>query len=568
MGIAADVAIIVVAGLIGGALAQALRQPLILGYILAGVLVGPYTGGVTVADVHDIELLAELGVALLLFTLGLELSIKDLRPVRWIALVGTPLQILLCMGLGAGIAALLGLGLGGAQSLWFGAMIALSSTMVTLKTLQHQGLMGTLSSRVMIGMLLVQDLIFVPMIIILPRLTDLQGSGATLLRVALVAALFLAGMLLLGTRWIPRLLAWVARSNSRELFLLFHVAIALGLAYATYLAGLSFALGAFVAGIVLSESPYSHQALGDMIPLRDLFGLIFFASAGMLFDPGFLLENLALVLQVVALVALGKGLVLSLLARLMGYHSVIPLAVGLTLFQVGEFSFVLARVGLQSGSISQELYSLVLVTAVISMALTPLAASATAPIYARVRSRRPEQEPLSANLPEQGLQEHVILAGCGRAGWLLAEALREAEIDFVAIELDHRAFDRAVEAGFPVLFGDARSHAVLEAAGLQRARLLVSTVPAPEVNRAIMSHQGADGEGPSIILRATSIAELERLQADPRALAVVQPELEAGLAMLRLTLEQCDFEAATVLDYVEDSQRRQGYLGRIGSGAL
>ncbi len=566
MGIAADIVIIVVAGLTGGALAKALRQPLMLGYILAGILVGPFTGGVTVVEVHDIELLAEIGVALLLFALGLELSIKELRPVRWIAIIGTPLQVLLCLLLAGLISRLLGLDWGLAETLWFGAVIALSSTMVTLKTLEHYGLLGTLSSRVMIGMLLVQDLLFVPMIIVLPQLSNLQGSSAALLRVALLAVLFLSTMFVLGTRWIPRLMAWVARSNSRELFLLFNVAIALGLAYTTYLFGLSFAFGAFVAGIVLSESPYSHQALGDLIPLRDLFGLLFFASAGMLFDPAFLLDNLSLVIMAVLLVAVGKGMILALLVRLMGYHSVIPLAVGLTLFQVGEFSFVLARVGVQSDSISSDLYNLILATAVISMALTPLVASTISPIYSRILSRRPERPPISANLPERSVTGHVIVAGFGRAGGLLAKALHEAHLDFVIVELDHRAFDRALEAGYPVVYGDANNEAVLKAAGLQGASLLVSTVPAADSSRRILAAAtGSDG-GPTVILRATNAEELQSMQAEPQVLAVIQPELEAGLTMLRLTLEHSGLDAAAVHALTERSQYRRAYLPRIGTG--
>src|SRR3990172_174598 len=248
MGIAADISIIVVAGLIVGLIAQQLKQPLILGYILAGVLVGPYTGGVTVAKIHDIELLAEIGVALLLFALGLEFSLKELKPVRHIALFGTPIQILLTIAYGFGIGRFLGLNQ--LHSLWFGALISLSSTMVILKTLMSQGRLGTLSSRVMIGMLIVQDLAIVPMMIILPQLNKPESSLPLLGIAALRAALFLTVMILLGTRIIPRLMRYITRWNSRELFLLAVTAIGLGVGYATYLFGLSFAFGAFVAGLV------------------------------------------------------------------------------------------------------------------------------------------------------------------------------------------------------------------------------------------------------------------------------------------------------------------------------
>lgn len=289
MGIAADIVIIVVAALFGAIIAQKLRQPLIIGYIAAGVVVGPYTGGITITDLHEIELLSEIGVALLLFALGLEFSFRELKPVRSIALIGTPIQILLSMAYGFGIGQFFGWSI--THSLWFGGFIALSSTMITLKTLMNEGWMGTLSSRVMIGMLLVQDLAVVPLMIILPQFS-VPSAGLPLIGMAVAkSALFLLLMYFIGTRLLPWLLAYIAQWNSRELFILAITALGLGIGYATYLFGLSFAFGAFVAGMVLSESDYGHQALSDIIPLRDIFGLLFFTSIGMLLDLNFLLAN-------------------------------------------------------------------------------------------------------------------------------------------------------------------------------------------------------------------------------------------------------------------------------------
>ncbi|MCI0494791.1 cation:proton antiporter, partial [candidate division KSB1 bacterium] len=286
MGIAGDIIIIVIAALIGGMIARLLKQPLIIGYILAGVVIGPHMGIITVSNIHDIELLAEIGVALLLFAIGLEFSFRKLKPVRKIALIGTPLQLMLTIGLGFAIGKLFGFDW--QKSIWLGALISISSTMVTLKTLMSQGWLGTLSSRVMIGMLIIQDLAIVPMMIILPQINN-PGTGLPLLGMAVVkAAIFIVLMVLLGTKVLPFLLKRIARWNSRELFLLFITALGLGVGYGTYLFGLSFAFGAFVAGMVLSESDYGHQALSDIIPLRDIFGLLFFTSVGMLLDPNFL----------------------------------------------------------------------------------------------------------------------------------------------------------------------------------------------------------------------------------------------------------------------------------------
>ncbi len=533
MGITADIAIIVVAGLMGALIMQQLRQPLILGYILAGVVVGPFTGGITVGEIHDIELLAEIGVALLLFALGLEFSLKELQPVRNIALFGTPIQMLLSIGLGIGIGQILGWDW--LPSIWFGSVIGLSSTMVILKTLMSQGRLGTLSSRVMIGMLIVQDLIVVPLMIILPQLTDLSEGLPVLGWAAVKGVLFLAVMLFIGTRVLPRLIAYIAGWNSRELFLLAITAIGLGIGYATFLVGLSFALGAFIAGMVLSESDYGHQALSDIIPLRDLFGLLFFVSVGMLLDPMFLWENWPTILLVVLLVAVGKGLIFGGMSRIFGYSNVIPMAVGLGLFQVGEFSFVLARVGLSTGSIDESLYGLILTTAIVTMFLTPFISGLTTPFYAHLQQRQ-QREPLQTiNLPSRGLANHVVIAGGGRVGSHVAQILQQLDLAFVIIELDNYRVEAAKAAGFPVIYGDAGQEVVLEAAHISSARLLLITTPDMIVTQSIIKHVQQLNQAVHIVARAGSIEQMRRLH-EMGVYEVVQPELEAGLEITRQAL--------------------------------
>jgi CPA2 family monovalent cation:H+ antiporter-2 len=544
-----------VAALIGGLIAQRLKQPLILGYILAGILVGPYTGGITVGDVHDLELLAEIGVALLLFALGIEFSLQELQPVRRIALLGTPIQMLLTILVGFAIGRLLGWEW--AASLWFGALIALSSTMVILKTLMGQGRMGTLSSRVMIGMLIVQDLAVVPLMIILPQLNNLEAGVPILLLAALKAALFLAAMIFVGTRVLPRLMRYIAQWNSRELFLLSVTAIGLGIGYATYLFGLSFAFGAFVAGMVLSESDYSHQALGDVIPLRDLFSMLFFASVGMLLDPVFLLENLLTILLVVLTVAIVKGVIFALLAFAFGYGNIVPFAVGLGLFQVGEFSFVLARVGLSSNSISADLYSLVLTTAIITMILTPFASRAAEPLYA-LRKRWFRHEPLSTiNLPQEGLKEHVVIVGSGRVGYYVAHVLQQMALAFVILELDQRRFDQAKEAGMPVIYGDASQPVVLETAEIEHARLFIITTPPIATTQSIVRQVRLVAPDLHIVARVSSIEEMEALH-QLGVYEVVQPEFEASLEITRQALLHLNV-STTEIQYLTDNVRRELY---------
>jgi CPA2 family monovalent cation:H+ antiporter-2 len=320
-------------------------------------------------------------------------------------------------------------------SLWLGSIISLSSTMVLLKTLMNQGRLGTLSSRVMIGMLIVQDLAVVPLMIILPQLNNPE-TGLPILGYAVIKAIIFLLLMVFGGTWaIPRLMAYIAKWNSRELFLLAITAIGLGVGYATYLFGLSFAFGAFVAGMVLSESDYSHQALSDIIPLRDLFGMLFFVSVGMLLDPAFLIHNFGLVMLVVTVVAVGKGLIFGGVARLFGYGNVVPIAVGLGLFQVGEFSFVLARVGLSSHSLSQDAYALILTTAIMTMVLTPVISGLTAPLYSAWKQRFKSEPLQTINIPQTGLHGHVVIAGGGRIGQHIGQILQQLGFPFVIIEL-------------------------------------------------------------------------------------------------------------------------------------
>lgn len=533
MGITADIAIIIIAALLGGIIAQLLRQPLILGYILAGVVVGPYTGGITVTEIHNIELLAEIGVALLLFALGLEFSLQELNPVRKVALIGTPIQMVLTIAFGFAIGRLFGFE--NISSLWIGAIISLSSTMIILKTMMSRGLIGTLSSRVMIGMLIVQDLAVIPLIIILPQLSNPETGLPLVGWAVLKAAGFLFLMVVIGTRIIPAVMVYIASWGSRELFLLSVTAIGLGVGYATYLAGLSFAFGAFAAGMVLSESDYSHQALSDIIPLRDIFGLLFFVSIGMLLNLDFLGAHLTTVLLMVLLIMVGKGLIFGTLVRFFGYRNVIPLAVGLGLFQIGEFSFVLARTGLATKSISPDLYSLMLSTAVITMILTPFISRLTAPLYA-FRKKRFKSEPIQTlNMPRSGLHDHVTIAGAGRVGTYVARVLQNLKIKFVLIEIDSHQVNRLKKERLPLIYGDSSQTVLLEAAGIAQARLLIITTPSIAISRAIVENSRRVNPKIQIITRAENreiMMALHQLGVNE----IVQPQFEAGLEITRLAL--------------------------------
>jgi CPA2 family monovalent cation:H+ antiporter-2 len=549
-----DLTLVLAAALVGGFAAYRIGQPLIVGYVLAGVVIGPFTGGLTVAHVEGIEQLAELGVALLLFSLGLEVSFRDLIPVRLVALAGGSIQLVLTMALGIGLAG--ALGWSWQPALWFGALIALSSTMVALKTLQAQGRLGTLSSRVMLGLLVVQDLAVVPLMIVLPALSDPAGGPTRVIVATGRAIVLLALTVVIATQVVPRLMAVVARWNSHELFLLATTTVALGVGFAAHSFGLSLALGAFIAGVVVNESEYAHQALSDVIPLRDLFGMLFFVSVGMLLDPMLVWRQLGMLAIVVPAVIVGKAAIFSVVVRAFGYRRVVPLAVGLTLFQVGEFAFVLARVGLVTRAISADLYALVLNTTVATMALTPVISGTTSWIYERF-GRRTDQPLDTANIPETGMADHVVVAGAGRVGRTVADALAGSKLPCVLVELDDRRFQHARADGLAVVYGDASQAVVLEAANLRTACVVIVTVPAYSDVRAIVHTARTLKSDIAIIARADGPDAVRGLYA-LGVEEVTSPEFEAAIEMTRGALAHLHRPPDEILS-VANTIRRQRY---------
>lgn len=535
MGIASDFVLIVIAGLVGGVVARALRLPLLVGYVAAGILVGPNTAGPTVVQVDDIELLAEIGVALLLFSLGLELSFRDLRPVRRVALIGGPIQIVGTCALGA-LAAAKWLNMQASEAIWFGAMVSVSSTAVVLKMLSAAGVTSTLASRVMIGILVVQDLAVVPMLVVLPQLGDADRLFGNLTRAIGVAAAILAAVVLLGTWLLPKFLRLVLRWSSRELFLVSVVAIGVGVGYATQSAGLSFALGAFVAGLVLSESEFSHQALSDVVPIRDIFGLLFFVSVGMLLDPAYALSHAGQIAGVVLATFLGKSLILGALARAFGYVNMAPWIIGLGLSQIGEFSFVLARSGLTSGLLSKPTYDLALTCTVVTMALSPVVANLALPLGRAWRSRRkPVQSPRPIALPADVPRGHAVVAGYGRTGKAAGRVLQRAGIPLIVVELSHAVFNESAEDGLAGIWGDITSEQILNAAHIESARILLLTVPDQSTIHMAVERARRINANLTIIARAVvadHVLELRKLSVD----TVIQPEFEGGVEMVRQAL--------------------------------
>jgi CPA2 family monovalent cation:H+ antiporter-2 len=408
----------------------------------------------------------------------------------------------------------------------------------------------------MVGMLIVQDLAVVPMIIILPELRDPERGLPVLAMAVLRAAVFLAFMIYGGPWLIPAILHRIAMWGSRELFIIALMALGVGIGYISYLFGLSFAFGAFVAGMVLSESDYSHQALSEIVPLRDVFGMLFFVSVGMLLDIEFLAEHLASVLSAAGLVFLLKVAIFAAITRLFGYGNGAPLTLGLAMFQVGEFAFVLARVGVSRQAVSSDLFSFILSVALITMILTPFVMRASQPI-SEWFERRGKARPELLQALDAGFQEHIIIAGFGRVGCYTADVLKRLGFPCVIIELDHYAMDRARAAALPVVYGDAGSPVVLEAAGIHKARLLLITVPAAADVQLIVQRARSLNPAMHIVARAHHLAQMEAL----RAMGVnelVQPESEAGLEIVRQALAHFNIPAVQI-QLLTDSVRRELY---------
>jgi CPA2 family monovalent cation:H+ antiporter-2 len=552
MGIATDLIIVVLAGLLGGLAARRLNQPLILGYILAGIVVGPYTGGITLSDVDQIENLAEIGVALLLFSLGLEFSLRSILPIKAVALGGTGIQIALTVGLGWGIGRFMGWET--VPSLWFSVAVVSSSTAVILKTLASRGQLGTLSSRVMLGMSIVQDILVIPLMVLLANLNSTGFSTVGILLPVVKVVLFVAVMFYIGARYIPLVLKAVSNWESRELFLLTVTAIGLGIGYLTFLFDLSFAFGAFMAGLVLSESDYGRRALSDLVPVRDIFGLLFFVTIGMLLDPFFLASRVGTVLGLFAAAVLGKGLILAAVTRLFGYGRIIPLAVLFGMIPVSEIAFIVLQEAIDSGAIGQELYALSLNTVIVSMILGPIISGLTAPVYSFTLKLRKPSEIRSVNVPESGLRDHVILAGGGPFARSMAAILAGLGIPHVILEPLHDSFLKGKAAGLTLILGNPAQDVILETASPEHARLCVVTAQdSLDAMDIIGSLRRRNKEG--TILALSLSGEHLPFMKKHAVLEIIRPDIEAGLEMARQVLLHLDYPATAVQNELNAMRR-------------
>ena len=536
----------------GGFLARKMRMPPVVGYLVAGVAIGPFTPGF-IADASLASQLAEIGVILLMFGVGLHFSIKDLLAVRHIAVPGALTQVTVATAVGTGVA--LSWGWSPAASLVLGLTLSCASTVVLLRALEERNALASVNGHIAVGWLVVEDLVMVLALVVLPAMTgplgaDAHGLAARLaggsIGLALVLTLaklgvFIAFVLLVGKRVVPWTLERVARTGSRELFTLAVLALALGIAYGSAeLFGVSFALGAFFAGVVLSESDFSHQAAADSLPLKDAFAVLFFVSVGMLFDPTILVRDPLAVVAVVLVIVFGKSMAAFGIVLIFGYPVATALIISASLAQIGEFSFILAGLGVVFGVFPPEGRDLVICGALFSIIFNPLAFAAVDPLVNWLRARpwllswleRPQNR--LATIPELGtggsLQSHAIIVGYGRVGRLIAEALKALELPFVVIEEDRRRVEELRKRGIAAVYGDATAAGVLDAAGVNRAHLLIIAAPRGFQTQRILDIAWQANTGIDTAVRAHSIGELGLLEGQNVGIAIMgERELALGL---------------------------------------
>ena len=491
-----------------------LRVPAVVGFLLTGILVGPYGLGLIKA-LHEVEILAEIGVVLLLFTIGIEFSLQKMLQIKRSVLLGGALQVgITCL---AALLVARHLGQPPGEAVFIGFLFALSSTAIVLRLIQERAEVDSPHGSTTLGILIFQDVIIVPMILVTPLLAGTGGGSGVSALLMVAQGVGIIALVLVSTKWVvPWVLFQVARTGSQELFLLSVVAICLSVALLTSGAGLSLALGAFLAGLIISESEYSHRALGNILPFRDAFTTFFFVSIGMLLDVGFLLREPAAVALLTVGILVVKSAIAGLAALLLGLPLRTAVLVGLALGQVGEFSFILSRTGVEHGLVTGDLYQLFLAGAVLSMAATPFMI-ALAPRVADAAVRLPLPRRLKAGFgpsPRTGGEaprDHLVIIGFGVNGRNVARAAAVAGIPYVVIEMNPDTVRGERARGEPIHYGDATQETVLEHANVQEARVVVVAINDPTATRRVTEAVRRLNPKAHLIVRTRYVQEVEHL---------------------------------------------------------
>jgi monovalent cation:H+ antiporter-2, CPA2 family len=561
------------AAFLAGLVARRIGLPSIVGYLLAGVALGPFTPGLF-ADQAVATELAEIGVILLMFGVGIHFSFRDLFAVRGIAVPGALFQIAVATVLGIGLGMALGWGL--VAGLVLGLALSVASTVVLLRALIARNSLDTVHGRAAVGWLIVEDLFTVLVLVLLPSIALVAsgaGAGAEVawsIGEALVKAAILGIlMVVVGARVVPWLLLQVAREGSQELFTLGVLAAALGIAFASSaIFGVSLALGAFLAGAVVGESDLSHKAASDALPLRDAFSVLFFVSVGMLIDPAYLLANPLAIVAAVALIVVGKSLAAIGIVSLLGYPLRTGLTVGAGLAQIGEFSFILATAGVALGLLPVEAYQLVVAGALISISINPLLFAAVDPIDSWFKARPALRRRLDRGggslarpVPSaEPIHGHAVICGWGRVGRTVAQALEARGFGYVVVEEDRRTVEHLRERGVRALYGDIADAELLRHAGLERARVLVFAVYDPPAAEFAVQHAREVNPRIEIVARVETPEEAKRL-LDRGASQTVEGERELAVQMARYTLRRFGVTSREVEAITQGLRRRPEPVG-------
>jgi len=547
-----NLALALTAATIGALIAVRLRQSVVVGFILAGIAIGPFTPGL-VGDVQVVDALAELGVVFLLFAIGAQISLRDLLRVGTVATIGGNVQVLAVLGIGFGVGQLLGWGQ--LESVFVGAVLSNSSSTVLGKVLGDRGETDTEHGHIALAWSTVQDLGTILFVVVLSALATTGGIGAELLVAIGKAMVFLAIVVPVGLRILPPVFEVLAATRSREIFLLGVVGLALGTALLASVFGISLALGAFLAGLVIGESDLSHRVVADALPFRDLFGGLFFVSVGMLVDPGFVLQNLPLAALMVFLIIVVKGLIVVAIGLAFRFRFRTAALTGVALAQSAEFSFLLARLGADLEVVSPTVFSLMLAGAAASIILSAPLTAAAGPIVRQIERRIAAAPVAGTDIePPRSGRRTVVICGYGRIGGLIGQALERRGFRYVVIEEDGRITKELRDRGIAVIRGFADNAVVLEQAGLDRAAVLAVAVPDPIAARTIVDLARRSHPRLPIVARAHSRAEravLRRLGADE----VVVGELELGLEMTRFTMRRLGVSATEAQALVQGLRR-------------
>lgn len=553
---------------------QRLRLPSILGFLFTGVLLGPY-GLILINATHEIELMAEIGVILLLFVIGMEFSLRQLNAIRKTVFIGGALQVFGTIALATGIFYLLDYPL--SKSVFLGFLFALSSTAIVLRLLQDSNKMHTPHGQIALGILIFQDLIVVPMMLLTPMLAGatehigqeilwLLGKTAAVVLITIVSARYL----------IPPLLHKIAQTRSKELFLLATVALCFAVAFLTSAAGLSLALGAFLAGLIISESPYSHQATSIIIPFREIFTSFFFVSIGMLLNIQFLVEHLLIIIIAVIIVTGLKGLIVSFAAWALRYPLRTVMLTGFALFQVGEFAFILSKIGLEYRLLTPDMNQYFLSVSIITMGITPFVLQ-YAEQWTNTLTKKAQKIPNSQEVTSSGehklWENHLIIIGFGINGHNVARAARLAGIPYVILEMNPDTVRQEKAKREPILYGDAVNDHILHEVNISKARVAVVAISDPHATRLIVANIRLHNPTVHLIIRTRFVKETDEL-LELGANEVIPEEFETSIEIFTRVLSRFLVPMDQIAQWVQDiraesySMLRPGQHERISAGAI